>query len=164
MANNDDKKTDFQNKLSYDKAIAYMANRFGGKSAKRIAETMGRGERTISRYIKDFDDYVKGSDEYNNAIRDIVKMIPDSVKVYQDALQSRGNQGNPDVACARDIFKMVALYKERAQIETSDQNNSDTDLFSELWGLIGASTNTEIDSAGESQSESDNTGAETPED
>lgn len=161
--------SDKQNKkagITSEVALAWVSRRLGKESAKDVAEKAGKSERTIRRYVADFDEFIRSSDEFQEVGKRIIEMIPKSLDVYDNALLAPVSAvGSPAVRVADNILKIIGVLIDRKQNISDKDTMSDADLLSELGGYLASSTDqAKSDGEPEGESDRDSNGAETPTD
>lgn len=150
MANNEEIKNSERKQPTANEALAYIANKFQGLTAKQIAEKTGKGKRTIDRYIADFDDYIRHSPEYQAFIQACPRLISKSLRVYEQSVDKG------DLAAARDVLKYTGIYVDRKQeIGGGITSKTDEELIADIAELIAGSAGAsgESDSPAEDQAE-----------
>jgi len=151
MANNEEIKSSERKMPTANEALAYIANKFQGLTAKQIAEKTGKGKRTIDRYIADFDDFIRHSPEYQAFIQACPRLITKSLRVYEQSVD------NGDLTAARDILKYTGIYVDRKQDIGGGgiTNKTDEELLTDIAELIAGSPGAsgEPDSPAEDPSE-----------
>lgn len=135
------------------KLVAYLESR-AGKSQQKVGDEFGVTQKTVSRWTGEIEEYIKQCPEYQNAPAKIAEMIPSAFLVYENRLKDN------DLNAARDVLKMAVIFVDRKQIETSDSNKSDDDLWAELKELASDESNSEHGLAQEKTDGNDSSGAD----
>lgn len=138
------------------KILAYLETK-AGKPQVKIGKELGVCQKTISNWTGEIEEYIKQCPEYQQAPSQIAEMIPGAFQVYRNKLAL------DDLSAARDVLKMAVIFIERKQVESSNSNKSDDDLWAELMGLVNDESDTEPDSAREEADGEHNRGVELPE-
>jgi len=122
------------------KALAWAEKKIGKLPDKTIADSMCVSDRTIRRYVQDFDEFVRDTPEYQEACERIVKMIPKACAVYDAALNPDSvRMGNPDIIVANNIFKAAGILTEKRRIEGNFNlgSMSDADITRYICKALG---------------------------
>ncbi len=139
--------------LTPKKLVAYLETK-AGKTQGKVANELGVNQKTVSRWTGEIEEYIKQCPEYQNAPQKIAEMIPSAFQVYENRLKDN------DLNAARDVLKMAVIFVERKQIESSDSNKSDNDLWAELKGLADDEPNSEHGLTQEETDGNDSPGAD----
>ena len=111
-----------QPKITPDKAYAWLESRVGKKTAREISDAMGLGQRTVERYIHDFEKFIRSSEEFTDAADRIKNMLPLACDVYERHIKDKGSyleKGNPDIMVATKVLESTGIIGARSKSDTN---------------------------------------------